>query len=182
MAGMVTQLEFASRVMQAGTGPDPIANRQAAYVRRNVYSQLKRAKGVCMQTILGTHAAFLACRLARKKAPELRSVSEACLASLVAHDMAEFRTRNANLGKLVCEKCRRYASRGPTQLKEPPTQTAANATTPAARASISEALSQKTCDPNIIHSLLLEKLAQARCVLYESLDAASTMKAEMTQS
>ena len=99
MAGMVTQLEFATRAIQAGTGPDPIANRQAAYVRRNVYSQLKRAKGVCMQTILGTHAAFLACRLARKKAPELRSVSEACLASLVAHDMAEFRTRNANLGK-----------------------------------------------------------------------------------
>ena len=51
-----------------------------------------------MQTILGTHAALLACRLARKKAPELRSVS-ACLASLVAHDMGEFRTRNANLGK-----------------------------------------------------------------------------------
>ena len=109
MAGMVTQLEFATRAIQAGTGPDPIANRQAAYVRRNVYSQLKRAKGVCMQTILGTHAAFLACRLARKKAPELRSVSEACLASLVAHDMVEFRTRSAHLGKLVCEKCRRYA-------------------------------------------------------------------------
>jgi len=69
-----------------------------------------------------------------------------------------------------------------TTLKEPPTQTAANATTPAACASMPEALSQKTCDPNIIHSLLLEKLAQARCALYESLDAASTMKAEMTQS
>ena len=118
MAGMVTQLEFATRrrAIQAGTGLDPIANRQAAYVRRNVYSQLKRAKGVCMQTILGTHAAFLACRLARKKAPELRSVSEACLASLVAHDMVEFRTRSAHLGKLVCEKCRTYASCGPTQL------------------------------------------------------------------
>ena len=102
--------------MQAGTGPDPIANRQAAYVRRNVYSQLRRAKGVCMQAILGTHAAFLACRLAKKKAPELRSVSEACLASLVAHDMVEFRTRSAHLGKLVCEKCRTYASCGPTQL------------------------------------------------------------------
>ena len=77
--------------MQAGTGPDTIANRQAAYVRRNVYSQLKRAKGVCVQTILGTNAAFLACRLAKKKPPELRSVTEACLSSLVAHDMAESR-------------------------------------------------------------------------------------------
>ena len=80
--------------------PDQTRSQQAGCIcEEKCLFAIAKSKGCVYANHPWYSRSLLACRLARKKAPELRSVSEACLASLVAHDMAEFRTRNANLGK-----------------------------------------------------------------------------------